>query len=62
MNDKNSKEFTSIIKEMILELENNTEILDVEDEELNENNWENNCEILFESKSKAFTNSFIRRF
>ena len=45
MNDKNSREFTSTIKEMILELELETEIFEIEDEELNENNWESQLRV-----------------
>ena len=65
MNDKNSKEFTSIIKEMIVELENNTEILDVEDEELNENNWESQLRVFTKNNIDAIiaigdTGTFLR--
>ncbi|GAH66716.1 unnamed protein product, partial [marine sediment metagenome] len=40
MKGKNSTEYTYTIKEMIIELKPETEILEIEDRELNEDNWE----------------------
>jgi NAD kinase len=42
---KSSTEYTSTIKEMILELEPETEILEIEDQELDEDNWEGQLRI-----------------
>lgn len=40
-NDSNSKEFANIIRETLLELDPEVEIIKIEDEVLNEDNWEN---------------------
>ena len=40
LNDKVSTDFTKTIKDTILELEPETEIIEIEDQELNESNWE----------------------
>jgi NAD+ kinase len=42
---KSSTEYTNTIKEMILELEPETEILEIEDQELDEDNWEGQLRI-----------------
>ena len=40
-NDSNSQKFAGIIKETLLEIDPDVEIIEFEDDELNENNWEN---------------------
>jgi len=40
-NDSNSQKFAGIIKETLLEIDPDVEVIEFEDEELNESNWEN---------------------
>jgi NAD+ kinase len=64
-NDSNSKKFATTIKDTLLELDAEVEIIEFEDEELNENNWENQMKDLSTQKANCIisvgdTGTFLR--